>query len=402
MRNRYDVGADPLMHQCALECPQADFFGPLLQGPPVVDRGDDSPLLVTRREDVVFINQQKSVLGNGDAGPQMGADLRLIPLDIDGDEHTKFRRLLDPLFAPKAKTSQISDLEPEVRRLANSLIDDFIDAGDVELYEQFCVPLPTIIFVHLLGLPESDRPFFLEFVRNIVHADAGSAEADNELRMNAAMRMFGYLTEQLDLREKDPQSYPGLLTGLLQTEVDGEKLQKMEQLSIAFLLMIAGLDTVTGALSCMFARLASHPDEQRQLREDPALIPGAVEELLRYESPVQWGHRLATEHLVLPSGHELKAGDHMQLLWAAANLDEAACPEAMSVQFDRKANRHVAFASGAHRCLGSHLARMELRCALEEFHRRIAEYEVTPGDSPTYPGGTVRSASYLPLRFVAR
>jgi cytochrome P450 len=357
---------------------------------------------VTRRDDVIFINQHKSVFGNGEAGPQMGAEQRLIPLDIDGEDHTKFRRLLDPLFAPKAKTSQIADLEPEVRKLANSLIDDFVDAGEVELYEQFCVPLPTIIFVRLLGLPDADRLFFLDFVRDIVHAHTGSAETDNELRMSAALRMFVYLNEQFELREHDPQSYPGLITGLLQTEVDGERLEKQEQLNIAFLLMIAGLDTVTGALSCMFSRLARFPDEQQRLRDEPGLIPSAVEELLRFESPVQWGHRLATEDLTLPSGYQLKAGDHLQLLWAAANLDESGCPEAMSVQLDRKANRHVAFASGVHRCLGSHLARMELKCALEEFHARISDYRVTPGESPSYPGGTVRSVAYLPLQVKAR
>ena len=401
-RNRYDIGTDKLMAQTSVACPQLEIYGPLLQGDAVVDRGDGSPLLVTRRDDVVFINQQKSVLGNGDAGTEMAAGQRLIPLDIDGEEHTKFRRLLDPLFAPKAKTSQIADLEPEVRRLANSLIDDFIYAGEVELYSQFCVPLPTIIFVRILGLPDSDRPFFLQFVDDLVHANTGAPETDAELRMNAALRMFGYLDEQITLRDADPDAYPGLLTGLVQTEVDGDRLSKQEQLNIAFLMMIAGLDTVTGALSCMFARLASHPDEQQQLRDDPALIPSAVEELLRYESPVQWGHRLATEDLTLPSGYQVKAGDHLQMLWAAANLDETGCPAASEVQLDRKANRHVAFASGAHRCLGSHLARMELRCAIEVFQQRTVSYHIRDGESPRYPGGTVRSVSYLPVQFEAR
>ncbi|MGI9164622.1 MAG: cytochrome P450 [Mycobacterium sp.] len=401
-RKRYDIGVDELIVRSAGECPQRDVYGKLLQGPAVVDRGDDSPLLITRLEDVVFINQQKSVLGNGDAGTDMAAGQRLIPLDIDGEEHTKFRRLLDPLFAPKSKVSQLGGLEPEVRRLANALIDDFIDAGEVELYSQFCVPLPTIIFVRMLGLPDTDRQFFLQFKDDLVHAHTGSAEGDAELRMNAALRMFGYLDEQINLREADPNSYPGLLTGLVQTEVDGEMLTKQEQLNIAFLLMVAGLDTVTGALSCMFARLAGHPDEQQQLRDDPALIPSAVEELLRYESPVQWGHRLATEDLTLPSGYQVRAGDHMQLLWAAANLDESGCPAAAEVRFDRKANRHVAFASGTHRCLGSHLARMELRCAVEEFHNRTASYRIRDGETPQYPGGTVRSVSYLPLEFTPR
>ncbi|WP_375487985.1 cytochrome P450 [uncultured Mycobacterium sp.] len=399
MRNRYDVDTDPLITETAIENPQTDIYEKLLHTCPVFDRGDNSPLLISRRDDIVFLNQHPAVLGNGDAGPLMGATQRLIPLDIDGEEHTRFRRLLDPLFAPKAKTSQIANLEPVVRRLANSLIDEFVDAGEVELFSAFCVPLPTIIFVDLLGLPQRDRPFFLQFKDDIVHANAGSPEANAQLRMDAAMRMFGYLTEQLQLRENDPDSYPGLLTGLLHAEVDGQRLQRQELLNIFLLLVIAGLDTVTGALSCMFCRLARFPDEQRQLRDDPSLIVAAVEELLRWESPVQWGHRLATEDLTLPSGYQLQAGDHLQLLWAAGNIDETACPAAMQVKLDRAGNRHIAFASGAHRCLGSHLARMELRCALDEFHRRIGEYRIKPGEMPRYPGGTVRTVAHLPLVF---
>lgn len=397
MRTRYEIGHDPLMGESAVEDPQATVYSDYLAQGPVVDRGDNTPLVITRHADIVFINQQKTVLGNGDAGPQMGDDVRLIPLDIDGAEHTRFRRLLDPLFAPRSKTSQIVGLDVEVRRLANALIDDFIDRGEVELYSEFCTPLPTIIFVSMLGLPETDRPFFLEFKDDIVHANGGSPEADDEIRKKAALRMFVYLNEQLELREQNPGDYRGLLLGLIEAEADGVRLTRQEQLSVAFLLLIAGLDTVTGALSLMFSRLARHPDEQRALREDPILIPMAVEELLRFESPVQCGHRLATEDMVLPSGYQVKAGDHLQLLWATGNIDEEAWPSGMRVQLDRKATRHVAFASGIHRCLGSHLARMELKCALEEFHNRIADYTIKPGEKCRYASSTVRSAEYLPL-----
>jgi cytochrome P450 len=402
MRNRYDVGHDPLMVETAIENPQTEVYAKFLDGAPVFDRGDNSPLVVSRHDDIVFINQQKTVLGNGDAGPQMGDMQRLIPLDIDGDEHTRFRRLLDPLFAPKSKTSQIAGLDVEVRRLANVLIDDFIDSGEVELYSQFCTPLPTIIFVSLLGLPESDRGFFLGVKDDIIHPNGGSPEGDAELRLNAAMRMFTYLNEQLEQREGNPDGYTGLLAGLVTAEADGVKLTRQEQLNVAFLLMIAGLDTVTGALSLMFSRLARHPEEQQAVRENPELVASTVEELLRWESPVQCGHRLATEDMELPSGYQVKAGDHLQLLWAAGNIDETACPGGMSVQLDRKANRHMAFATGIHRCLGSHLARMELKCALEEFHNRIAEYHVKPGEAVRYSGSTVRSAEYLPLLVKAR
>lgn len=398
MTQRYQVDNDPLDDETTLENPQAEVFPRYLECP-VYHRDDDHPLVVSRHDDIVFLNAHPAVLGNGDAGPMMADTQRLIPLDIDGEEHTRFRRVLDPLFAPKAKTSQIADLEPVVRRLANSLIDDFADRGEVELYSAFCVPLPTIIFVDLLGLPQEDRPFFLTFKDDVLHPDGGSAEANTELRSNAAVRMVVYLNEQLDLRQSTPESYPGLLTALQSAEGDTGRLERQELLNIFFLLMIAGLDTVTGALSCMFSWLARHPDEQRRVREEPGVAASAVEELLRWESPVQWGHRLVTEDLTLPSGNDVGAGEYLQLLWAAANLDEAAHPDPMRVDFDRSPNRHIAFASGVHRCLGSHLARLELRCALEEFHRRIPEYRLKPGEPPGYPGGTVRAVSPLPLVF---
>lgn len=400
MTQRYQVDKDPLDDESAVESPQTEVFPKYLECP-VFNRDDNYPLIVSRHDDIVFINQHPAVLGNGDAGPAMSEGQRLIPLDIDGEEHTRFRRVLDPLFAPKAKTSQIANLEPVVRRLANSLIDEFIVGGEVELYHAFCVPLPTIIFVNLLGLPQTDRPFFLQFKDDIIHPDGETPEANNQLRLNAAVRMMGYLNEQLDIRQDAPEKYPGLLSALQSAEGDNGQLERLELLNIFFLLMIAGLDTVTGALSCMFARLARHPEEQRRVR-DTANTAAVVEELLRYESPVQWGHRLATEDITLPSGHEVKAGDYLQLLWAAANLDESIHPDPMEIKFDRANNRHIAFASGVHRCLGSHLARLELRCALEEFHLRISDYRITPGEAPAYPGGTVRSVAPLPITFEAR
>lgn len=396
MTKRYEVDNDPLDAESAVEDTQAQVFAKYLACP-VFHRDDDHPIVVSKRGDIVFINQHPTVLGNGEAGPLMGDTQRLIPLDIDGEEHTRFRRLLDPLFAPRSKTSQIVDLEPRVRQLANSLIDDFVERGQVELYSEFCVPLPTIIFVDLMGLPQKDRGFFLKFKDDIIHPDGGSAEANGALRTDAAIRMVVYLSEQLDRREESPDDYPGLMTALQFAEDDGVRLERQDLLNIFFLLMIAGLDTVTGALSCMFGRLARNPEEQQRVRDEPALTASVVEELLRWESPVQWGHRLATEDLTLPSGSEVKAGDYLELLWAAANVDEDAHPNAMEVRFDRNPNRHIAFASGVHRCLGSHLARLELRCTLQEFHRRIADYRVQPGQTPGYPGGTVRSVSPLPL-----
>jgi cytochrome P450 len=332
----------------------------------------------------------------------MGGDQKLIPLDLDGPDHRKYRRLLDPLFSPKAKTSQIARLDPVVRAIANELIDGFAAAGAVEAYHAFCVPLPTIIFVDLLGLPQSDREFFLDFVHDIIRPDGETDEEKAAVRVAAPGRMFPYLAEAMAERRGSPGGHPGLISGLLEAEVDGHTLDDREVLNILFLLMIAGLDTVAASLSCLIGWLGRHPAERQLLADDPARVPAAVEELMRYESPVQWGHRLVTEDLELPSGIKLEAGSLVQALWAASNLDAERFDDPFTVNLDRAANRHIAFASGIHRCLGSHLARLELRCGLQEFNRRIPDYQVADESALVYSGGTVRALLNLPLTFTPR
>ena len=176
----------------------------------------------------------------------------------------------------------------------------------------------------------------------------------------------------------------------LEVEVEGERLTRDEMLAICFVLLTAGLDTVTDSLTCFWAFLAQHPAHREALVADPALIPEAVEELLRWETPVPSAVRWAREDHVI-GGKQVDAGHLLMVNLSAANLDPAEYPEPLEVRFDREVNRHVAFGGGIHRCLGSHLARRELRVALREWHRRIPEYELAPGYTVGYRP---------PLRFV--
>ena len=148
-----------------------------------------------------------------------------------------------------------------------------------------------------------------------------------------------------------------------------------------FLLLIAGLDTVSSALSNMVAYLARHPEQRQELVDDPALLPAAIEELLRTLTPVPFGGRFATADFDV-NGKGVKEGDMLAVLWAAANVDPDTFPDPLKVDFHRPANRHVAFAAGFHRCLGSHLARMELRTALGVWHQRVPDTRSRPGSSP--------------------
>jgi cytochrome P450 len=182
----------------------------------------------------------------------------------------------------------------------------------------------------------------------------------------------------LDERLKHPSD--DILTHLVTVAIDGEKLTREEILDICFLFHIAGLDTVSDSLTCFYAFLAQNPEHRRQIVDDPEIIPSAVEELLRWESPVPSGvPRIAKHDAELPNGTTVPAGTAMMVSYGAANVDPSEFPDSFDVRFDREPNRHIAFGGGVHRCLGSHLARRELRIALREWHRRIPEYAIKPG-----------------------
>ena len=166
--------------------------------------------------------------------------------------------------------------------------------------------------------------------------------------------------------------------------------------------MFAGLDTVTSSMSCTFAWLAQHPAERQRLVEDKSLIPAAVEEIMRYESPVPSGMRYADrEDIDLGDGLIIHKGEAMHPIWAAANVDPDAFEDPLTVDFGRRPN-HIVFASGLHRCLGSHLARLEMRLAVEELLARIPDYTVPPGEELVYNNISVRNVTYLPIAFKPR
>ena len=185
--------------------------------------------------------------------------------------------------------------------------------------------------------------------------------------------------------------------GSISTEVDGDRLTHENILDILGLLMIAGLDTVAASLACMLSFLARHPDRRAELLADPSRWPSAIEELMRFESPVTDGGRIAVEPLDLPSGEHVDAGTHLHISWSAANLDPVTFPDPLHVDFGRSPNPHIGFASGFHRCLGSHLARMEMRVALEAWPTDTGIRD-RPGRDLTYSGNP-RAPHQMRLRW---
>ena len=207
----------------------------------------------------------------------------------------------------------------------------------------------------------------------------GKPLADPEVKAyqkSIANSIYDYFDDMLNERRRAPKD--DLLSQFLETEVEGDRLSHEAIVDICFLFFIAGLDTVSASLDCFFRYLAEEPDQRRRLVANPDMVPRAVEELLRWETPVIAVPRIAAQDTEL-SGCPISKGEHVMVLIGSANTDEADLADSDEVQLDREVNRHLAFGGGIHRCLGSHLARLELRVAMREWHARIPDYRITPG-----------------------
>lgn len=357
---------------------------------PVRDLGDGIFALTTM-DDIRYVNKHPAT----EQGLKyLGSDRPAIPLGLDGAEHRKYRRLLDPVFTPK----RVLPLAPQVQQLADELIDTFVDAGACDAYAAWCQPLPSLMFLSIMGLPLDQLDNFIRFKN--ASLDLGDPDTPLEERLahraEAVRWIQDYFTDDLDAREREAAPRDDMIQWLRSAEVEGERLTRDELLDILGLLMIAGLDTVASSLACFLSYFARHPADRARIAADPSLTRGAIEELMRFESPVTEGSRIAREDLTLPSGAQIPAGSWMHVSWSAANLDPAVFTDPLTVNFARKPNPHIGFASGTHRCLGSHLARMEMEVAIRAWHLRIPDYSIAPGEELVYAGNP-RAPHRLPL-----
>ena len=352
--------------------------------------GDHPSVVISRYSDVQWAFRHPEVFSS--SGGTVGVGQQpLIPLEVDPPRHTAYRRFLNPRFVPR----EIDKLEPDIRRLVLQLLDSIAEGEGCDFHEEFATPLPSGIFLALMGLPTEDLPQFLQWRDDTIRPDVppGDFEAAERVRKQTAAAVNEYFREAIAERRKDPNST--LLSDVVESTVDGEPLSEVELLGICHLLFLGGLDTVTATLDCMVAFLAEHPAERARLTADPDGIPSAVEELLRWSTPVQVVPRMVAQEVEM-GGVTLEPGDRVTLVLGAANCD----PDAFESGWDlaRSPNRHVAFGAGNHLCLGAHLARLELRVALEEFHRRIPNYRIADGAELLFSPG-IRQTQSLPLVF---
>jgi cytochrome P450 len=352
----------------------------------------ETAVYLSRYEDVRFALGHPDIFSSADA-VAVGNDRPLIPLQIDPPEHRAYRRLLDPEFAPR----RMAALEADVRHHVNALIDTFVDRGSCDFHDELSTPLPSTIFLRLMGLPQEDLSIFLRWRDAIIRPDVapGDFEGATAIREATGREMYAYFEAAADEREATPDD--GLLSRLLRAEIEGVRLSREQLLDTCYLLIIAGLDTVTATLDCFIGYLAQHPDQRRRLAEDPTQVAHAIEELMRWETPVMVVARIVAQDVEMDGVH-LERGDKVTLVLGAANADDLEFDGATDVDFDRERNRHLAFGGGPHRCLGSHLARLELVVALEEWHRRIPDYTLAEGAKLRYSPG-IRQADHLPLVF---
>jgi cytochrome P450 len=351
----------------------------------------DGYWVLTQADDIRAVFQDPATFSSADVAIPKGAYPRVLrPLALDPPEHGAYRQILAAAFSPMAAARR----EGEVRAVCRSLVDTMAPSGRGDLVGELAKPLPTTVFVGLVGLPAGDAGQFLEWNDALLHA-----YDDPDKRRWAASSIESYLGEAVARRRRDGDTDgDDILSTLLRAQVDGRAITDDEVLDVLFLLFMAGLDTVTAATSFAFWTLAGRADLQRRIVEEPAIVPAAVEELLRVHGIVN-AARTATRDATIADGVTVKAGDRVLLSSALANRDPGEFPHAEAVDFDRTPNRHVAFGAGPHRCLGSHLARLEMRVALEEFHQRIPSYRLVPGDAPTIHGGGVFGIDRLVLEW---
>ena len=321
---------------------------------------------------------------------------KFIPLELDPPEHGSYRQALQPLFSPQ----RMKKLADNIRVVVNELLDEFAHKGEAEWISQFAHELPARIFLALMDWPLSDAQLFSEATDTILFGKPGGTEEEsNQARMMAGLQMFGYFQKIIEERRATPGD--DITSTLIHTEVklpDGQRLLTDEELNrMFFLLLIGGLHTVQGSLAWSIVHLVHNPEQRAAIIADPELIPKAVEEILRIEAAIIPGRR-ATRDVEL-GGVSIAEGDQLILMLCGANRDpgEFATPTDFTVE--RYPNRHLSFGAGPHRCLGSHLGRIELTIALEELHRRIPDYQLVESDPPVFHSSQVRGCMRLPITF---
>lgn len=320
--------------------------------------------------------------------PALGLPVGSVPLTTDPPEHKHYRRALQPFFTPTA----VHALEPEIRRVVVDRVESFAGRGEADLVRELAGPVPCIVIALLLGL---DRDRWTDFMEWVDGMESASHVGDTETRARFAGKLYDFLVAEVEQRKVEPRD--DLLTTIARATSDEAEFSDVIRYGMAQLILVAGHDTTVAGIGSMLRHLMENPGLRARVRTDPALLGRAIEESLRVESPVFGLARTVTTDVEV-SGTELQPGDRVLLMYGSANHDPRRFPDPEVFDADRTDRPpHIAFGFGRHRCIGEHLARLEMRIVAEELLARVPDYRLAPGAAITMRTALVRGPLALPV-----
>jgi len=353
--------------------------------------------VISKHADVIHVSKRPLVFCS-----MQGVNLQLVPteeltilqtmmLGMDPPWHSKYRRLVSGGFTPRT----ISRLEPHIRQIARELVDGIAEKGECEFVKEVAAELPLQVIAEFLGVPHQERSRIFQLSNRLIGFDDPEFQTSPEDGKIAATEMWLYANELAAARRVNPRD--DMVSLLLSAEVEGEKLSEMEFNNFFLLLAVAGNETTRNLISGGMLALLEHPRELRRLQSDLSLLPTAVEEMLRFVTPVVHFRRTATEDTVL-GGQQIAAGDRVVMFYPSANRDEEVFSDPERFDIARTPNDHLSFGIGEHFCLGSQLARLEIRIVFEELLRRLPEIELA-GPVRRLRSNFISGIKSMPLRF---
>lgn len=317
--------------------------------------------------------------GPGVMIPPMGHGHPLVPLETDGERHETYRALLLPHLGPQV----VARLDPVVRKVARGMLDELLPGGEADLNEEYAKRIPAVLITRLLGIDY--EPQFWEWTETLIYSRLDNGETSS--LKEAGEGLYGYFEELIERRRAAGAQGDDLVDLLIRARDDGTIPTEEDLRHLCFFMLIAGLENTAFAIRAALWHFAANPDLRSRLLADRSLIRPALEECLRMYAPITGLARTVTAPVEL-DGHELGSGDRVMLLFGAAGRDPSVFDSPDEFDMERRGNPHLAFGVGAHRCIGSHLARLEMRIAIEELLDRIPDYELAEPDTTSWhPAG---------------
>jgi len=359
---------------------------------------------ITKHADIVRISRDPETFVNGPRlvishEPEQDSDFPPTLIQLDPPKHAVYRQLVSKRFTPRYLKRMHADIE----RIGKEIVDDLIgdcDSGECDFVEKVSAPLPIAVIAWMLGVPEQDWRLLFDWTNRIIGAADPEYQPEglgtsSEAAQAAMVELFTYFSKLLEEKKKNPAD--DLISVILDARVDGEPLPLMDQLAWCLIIVIAGNETTRNATSGGMLAFIQHQDQLRKLQAEPSLLVPAVEEVVRWTSPIIHFGRTATRDVQLRD-KKIREGEALSLFYPSANRDEEVFDAPFSFRIDRKPNPHLAFGIGEHFCLGSHVARLELQVAYKHLLPRIEEIELA-GPVSRLHSALVGGVKHLPIRY---